>query len=211
MKPPSLNLNWFDILVVVVILLGVVRGRKRGISEELLDILQWLLIVVLAALFYMPLGNLVASYTHLSLLPAYVACYLSIAIAIKLLFTAIKSMVGEKLIQADTFGGMEYYLGMLAGALRFLCVLIVALALLNSKYISKAEREALKRMQSDNFGSISFPTLSSLQETVFGESISGKFIRVHLKDQLIRPTPATANVGSQLPRDRDLDEVLGNK
>jgi uncharacterized membrane protein required for colicin V production len=211
MKPPALNLNWFDMLVAVVILLGILRGRKRGISEELLDILQWLLIVVVAAQFYMPLGNLVAGYTHLSLLPSYLVCYLSIAIAIKLVFASIKKMVGEKLVQADTFGSMEYYLGMLAGALRYLCVLIVALALLNAEYISKAERDALRKMQSDNFGSISFPTLSSLQETVFGESICGKFIHVHLKDQLIRPTPASANLGSQLPRDRDLDEVLGNK
>jgi uncharacterized membrane protein required for colicin V production len=211
MKPPALNPNWFDMLVAVVILLGILRGRKRGISEELLDILQWLLIVVVAAQFYMPLGNLVAGYTHLSLLPSYVVCYLSIAIAIKLIFASIKRMVGEKLVQADTFGSMEYYLGMLAGAVRFLCVLIVALALLNAEYISKGERDALRKMQSDNFGSISFPTLSSLQENVFGESVSGKFIRVHLKDQLIRPTPASANLGSQLPRDRDLDEVLGNK
>src|SRR5260221_5679333 len=167
MKSASLAFNWFDILVLVVLLLGIIRGRKRGISEELLEVLQWLLIVVVAALLYLPLGNMLADFTHMTLLASYIVSYLLVAFSIKLIFSMIKRMVGEKLVQADTFGGMEYYLGMLAGALRFLCVLIVALAILNSKFISKAERLAEKKMQSDNFGTINFPTLATLHEVVF--------------------------------------------
>jgi uncharacterized membrane protein required for colicin V production len=211
MKTPSLAFNWFDIVVVAVIVLGIVRGRKRGMSEELLDVFQWLLIVVLAAMFYGPLGNLLAGFTHMSLLASYLVCYLGLLVVIRFVFSMIKKMVGEKLVQADTFGGMEYYLGMAAGALRFVCILIVALALLNAKFISKSERNALKKMQSDNFGDISFPTLSSLQTSVFAESISGNFIRKHLKDQLIRPTPADAYAGSRLPHESELDQILDNK
>src|SRR4051794_14761457 len=128
MNSASLAFNWFDILVVAVLFLGIVHGRKQGISGELLEVLQWLLMVVVAALFYAPLGNSIAAFAHLSLLSSYLIAYLLIAFSIKLVFSMIKRMVGEKLVRADTFGGMEYYLGMIAGALRFLCVIVVALA-----------------------------------------------------------------------------------
>jgi len=211
MKSTALAFNWFDIMALVVLLAGIIQGRKRGISGELLEVLQWLLIVVVSALLYLPLGNSLAGFSHMTLLSSYLIAYFLVAFTIKLIFSMIKKMVGEKLVQADTFGGMEYYLGMLAGALRFISVLVVALAILNAKFISNPERLAEKKMQSDNFGAISFPTLASLQYSIFTESICGKFVRTHLKDQLIRPTPATAIVGSQLPSNRDLDEVLGNK
>jgi len=211
MNSAWLAFNWFDIMVLLVLLGGVIHGRKRGISGELLEVLQWLLIVVVAALLYEPAGNFISNFSHMSLLPSYLISYLLITFTIKLIFSTIKRMVGEKLAHADTFGGMEYYLGMAAGGLRFICVLIVALAILNAKYISNAEWLAEKKMQSDNFGAISFPTLASLQRAIFKESVSGKFVRTHLKEQLIRPTPSTATVGSPRPTNRDLDDILGNK
>ena len=41
----DVNLPWFDFLVVLVALLGIRAGKKRGFSEELLDVTQWLVIV----------------------------------------------------------------------------------------------------------------------------------------------------------------------
>jgi len=34
--------------VVTLLIVGLVRGRKRGISREVIDMFQWLFIVVLA-------------------------------------------------------------------------------------------------------------------------------------------------------------------
>ncbi len=210
MKPPAdLPINWFDFLVAVVLLIGIARGKKRGMSQELLDVLQWLLIVVVAALGYKHLGDLLSDYTHMGPLAAYITCYVGIAVVIKLIFSAIKRAVGEKLVQADTFGGMEYYLGMVAGCIRFGCVLLVGVSLLHAKFISLGERMANRKMQSDNFGTISFPTLASVQDEVFKGSSSGKFIRRHLREQLIHPTPAGSGPSIKLPHERDLEEVLG--
>lgn len=205
------TLNWFDLLVVVILIVGVIRGRKRGMSEELLDVLQWLVIVVAAALIYLPLGSFLAGYTHMTLYWAFIFSYIGVAIAIKLIFTALKRAVGEKLVHADTFGRMEYYLGMLAGALRWFCVLLVVLALLNARYISREQREANIRMQQENFGSISFPTLSSLQQDIFYRSYSGRFIQRHLKEQLIMPVAAGETKMSDniyRRRERAVEEVL---
>jgi uncharacterized membrane protein required for colicin V production len=190
MNVGNITLNWFDLLVLVVIGVGIFRGRKRGMSEELLDVLQWLIIVVAAGYTYLPVGSFLAEYTHMTLYWAFIFSYVAIAILVKLLFTAVKRAVGEKLVHSDTFGRLEYYLGMLAGAIRWLCILLVLLAILNARYISREQREANIKMQQENFGSISFPTLSSLQQDIFYRSYSGKWIQGHLKHQLIMPVAA---------------------
>ena len=54
--PSDLTYNWFDLVVFVFLVIGVFRGRKRGMSEELLSIFQWLSIVLASANFYRPVG-----------------------------------------------------------------------------------------------------------------------------------------------------------
>jgi uncharacterized membrane protein required for colicin V production len=203
-------LTWFDLLVLALVAFGIFRGRKRGMSEELLDVFQWLCIVVLGALFYGALGKALSRFAGFPLLLSNILAYAFVAIVIKFGFATVKRSVGEKLVHSDAFGRFEYYLGMLAGMVRCLCILIFALSFLHAKYISDAERAATAKMQADNFGSISFPTMGSLQQTVFYESHSGKFIRKHLRDQLIQPTvgtgPKTESIARR--RERDVDEVL---
>jgi uncharacterized membrane protein required for colicin V production len=206
----NFDFNWFDFLLIVMIALGVWRGRKRGMSEELLDVLMWLCIVVGGALFYKPLGKTIASVTGINLLGSYIAAYATVGVLLKFLFASIKKAVGEKLVQSDTFGGFEYYLGMLAGALRFICILFFSINFLHARFISDAERAAVAKMQADNFGSISFPTIGSLQQGVFYESLSGPFVRKHLKAQLIEPVSSRSKPGETIGRRREraVEEVL---
>ncbi|MBI4325290.1 MAG: CvpA family protein [Chloroflexi bacterium] len=213
MKLEAWHANWFDLLVVVMVLLGLVRGRKRGISEELLDVFQWLIIVVLGGLVYQPFGKMVAEFTHMSLLYGYVTIYIFTAVMVKLVFTAIKKMVGEKLVHADTFGKMEFTFGMLAGGMRYACMLVVALALLNARYYTKVELAAQKTKQKDALENLSFLTLASLQKTVFADSMIGPEIKKHLHDQLISTEAAggapPGRTSSPSRRSRALDDVLG--
>ena len=38
--------NWFDALVVITLLWGLNKGRKHGMSVELMMTLQWIAIVI---------------------------------------------------------------------------------------------------------------------------------------------------------------------
>jgi uncharacterized membrane protein required for colicin V production len=204
------TLTWFDLMVLGLVAYGIFRGRKRGMSEELLDVFQWLCIVVLGALLYSPLGKSLAHFAGFPLLLSNILAYAFVAIVIKFSFAAVKRSVGEKLVHSDAFGRFEYYLGMLAGSVRCLCILIFALSFLHAKYISDGERAATARMQAENFGSISFPTMGSLQQTVFYESHAGKFIKKHLREQLIQPTVGGGPAGESIARrrERDVDDVM---
>jgi uncharacterized membrane protein required for colicin V production len=202
---------WFDLLVLALVAYGIFRGRKRGMSEELLDVFQWLLIVVLGALLYAPFGRVLSHFSGFSPLVSHIIAYCLIALALKLIFSMVKRSVGEKLVHADTFGRFEYYLGMLAGTVRCLCILIFALSFIHAKYISDAERAATAKMQADNFGSISFPTLGSLQQGIFYESYSGKFIKKNLQAQMIKPSQGGAPERGPSParrREQDIEAIM---
>ena len=141
---------WFDLLVLSLVAYGVFRGRKRGMSEELLDVLQWLLIVVLGRNVLQPARTNPGAQGLGAFSPLFSAhrrLLSSSPLILKLTFSMIKRNVGEKLVHSDAFGRFEYYLGMLAGSVRCLCILIFALSFLHAKYISDAERAATAKMQ----------------------------------------------------------------
>jgi len=186
----DLPFNWFDVVLVAVLVAGTFRGRKNGMSEELLPLLQWLIIIFAAAQLYEPLGQTIASVTLFSLLFGCVTAYIATAIIVKLLFSGFKYFLKGKLIGSDVFGKGEYYLGMLAGMVRFGCVLIAVLAVLNARLFTQAEIKRDIEFQKDVYGSEFFPKLYTVQQQVFEKSATGSLIKQNLGALLIKPTPS---------------------
>jgi uncharacterized membrane protein required for colicin V production len=199
----------FDLILAVILLIGVVIGRKRGMSEELLDVIAWICAVVACGFLYRPISNAFLSFASVPIIMADIVSYLLILAGVLFLFKMVKRAVGEKLVEGDAFGRFEYYLGMTAGAIRFFCITMVFLAILNAKYISPAQRAETAKMQQENFGTISFPTIASLQHGIFARSYSGKFIAKELKPLLIRPVAATSSSeGIGKRRERAVEETM---
>ena len=121
-------------------------------------------------------------------LSCYLLAYVGGALLVLLLFAGIKRALGGKLLGSDIFGRAEYYLGMGAGLVRFSCILLAALALLNARYFTPMEVRAMEKFQDDVYGSNFFPTLHSLQTTVFDKSLTGQWIKKNLGFLLIKPT-----------------------
>jgi len=119
---------------------------------------------------------------------SYLTAYLVIAGLVALVFVFLKRSLGGKLIGSDAFGKGEYYLAMPTGMLRFACMMIFTLALINARYYSPKEIEAYRKFQMENYGKEYFPGLQVLQTNVFEESLTGPFIRKYLGFLLIKPT-----------------------
>jgi uncharacterized membrane protein required for colicin V production len=211
MKFDPTKISWVDFALVLVLLIGVARGRKRGMSEELLDLVKWLASVVLASMFYQPIGNYLEASSFFSHLSCYIAVYLFIVLCIRFSFSVIKHRVGEKLVGSDLFGNAEYYLGIGAGLVRYACIVLVVLAILNARLYSPEEIERNKKMQADNFGTISFPTLASVQEQVFVKSFLGSSIKHYFASVLIQPTApekkGLERAGSVRKREQVIDDL----
>jgi len=188
MSLDKLPFNWFDLALVAILIAGIMRGRKRGMSQELLTVLQWVAIVIACGIAYQPIGDWLESVSLLSQLTSYLVAYLVTAAVVSIAFVLFKRTFHGKLIGSDAFGGAEYYLGMPAGMLRFGCVLLAGLALVNARFYTKEEVLARQAYQNDVYGKEYFPGLQVLQANVFEESLTGPAIKKHLAFLLIKPT-----------------------
>jgi uncharacterized membrane protein required for colicin V production len=185
----QLPFNWFDLLVIVALLLGLRSGRTHGMSEELMMLLKWLALVLACAVFYEPVGSTISTTSPVfSLLNGYLIGYAAVALIIAALFSLFKKMVGGKLISSEAFGRSEFYLGMFAGMVRFSCVLIMGLALLHARSFEQSEISADVKYQNDMYGSNFFPKLYTIQAQVFDRSVAGPWIKNNLSFLLIKPT-----------------------
>ncbi len=189
MSLDALPFNAFDVFLVAVLVAGVFQGRKRGMSGELLNLLKWLTILLVCAIAYEPIGSLFGGTAgFFSKLSCYLIAYVGAALVVVLLFAAVHRGLGGKLVGSDLFGSAEYYLGMGSGLLRFACILLCGLALLNARYFSAQEVKAEEVFQNDMYGSNYFPTLHTIQSIVFEKSLVGPWIKDNLAFLLIKPT-----------------------
>jgi uncharacterized membrane protein required for colicin V production len=183
-----LPLGWFDLIAVALLVTGAVRGRKHGLSEELIPMLRWLAVVAVAAVLYRPIGQFIEQHTLLSKLSSYLSAYLGCVLFVLIAVSIIKKLAGGKPISAERFGKCEYYLGICAGVVTVGCIMIVALSFLNARKFTSAEIQARKAYDLDVYGSSFFPSLDSVQSFVFKKSLVGDTVQRYASSALIEPT-----------------------
>jgi len=186
--------NFFDAIVVAVLIWGINEGRKHGMSEELMATLQWIVIVVAGALLYKPFGDMLATTAPVSHLFCYITIYITAAVITKTAFGVFKKAIGGKLVGSDVFGSAEYYLGMVAGAIRYSCMLIAALAILHAPYYSAQDISTQQAYDNRWYGSDFFPRMYSVQDSIFKQSLIGSLITQRAGVLLIAQTK-TESVG----------------
>jgi uncharacterized membrane protein required for colicin V production len=164
---------WFDGVVAALLVAGIFFGRKRGMSQELIPLIEWLCIVFGCAYGTAYAAPILAERGGISLFQANLTTYISSMICLLLIFSKIKRVLGEKLLGSDSFGRFEFYLGMAAGAIRFGCMVIAALSLLHAREFSEKELTAQRKFQTEVYGSTFFPSLTSVQNDIFNRSFSG--------------------------------------
>jgi len=196
--------NWFDIAIILFIGLGISRGRKHGMSQELILVLKWVAIILVCGLFNGVVGDVISDSTVFTHLAAYLMAYIVMALGITVSFWAITKMAKGKLVGSDVFGSGEYYLGMIAGGVRYACILIFGLALLNARLYSQKEIADDLNFQNDVYGSDFFPKLYTVQADVFKNSFAGPHIRDELGFLLIK---STAPEVKELRKEREIGQL----
>ena len=201
----NLLFNWFDVALIGIVLFGFWRGRKNGMTKEFLPLVQWLVTVIGGAFGYRPLGDLlirqgitqsVFGKNFQELTAAYLSAYLLITLVLVVVFSTFKRSAKARLEGSNLFGGGEYYLGILSGMLRYTCVLIFALALLNAPVYTLADVIQQRSFNNRWFGGgvqgysgNFFPTPSEAQTSIFKESLCGPFLKKSLTILLINTAP----------------------
>lgn len=192
-----MTLGWFDGVVLVVLIFGMFRGRRNGMSKELLPFLQWIILVPLCGFVYPMAGQFFVNVFRWTKPQGNLAGYLTLAVIVLLIFGVLKKLFMERMEKSNLFGGGEFYVGMLSGFIRMACIIIVVLALLNAPVYTQAEIDAHAAYVKKNFGGDMysgdyFPTVQEVQEQVFKDSATGPFVKDNLGFFLINNTAAPA-------------------
>jgi uncharacterized membrane protein required for colicin V production len=197
MSLDNLPFGWFDLAVVLILAFGLFRGRRNGMTKEILPMLQWITIVIVCGLGYEMVGQLIINISGWDKLPSYILGYLVLAFVVYLVFIFLKKIFMPRLTGSNFFGSNEYYLGMVSGMIRYACILIFALAFLNAPFYTAADIQAHQAYVSRWFGGGEkgfsgdfFPTVQSVQESVFKKSLLGPFIKDCPGGLLIDSAPA---------------------
>ena len=208
----SLSFNWFDVALVVVLGFGYWRGRKRGMSREALPVSMWVILVLAAGFGHQFLGqwliqsgmagkifgSLAAGNTLV-----YLSCYLLIVMIVATIFSILGKHFREKISGSNTFGSGEYYLGMIAGTIRYACIIIFFLALLNAPFYSAGEIAANQAYKARWYGGgLSgysgdyIPSLDEVQAAVFKSSFTGPYIKNNMACLLVNSTAPAKKTAS---------------
>ncbi len=188
----NMGFNWFDLVTVAVLGFGLFRGKKNGMSREVILLVQWLVLVLVCGLCYPMLAGLMARYLSDRFWDPFGA-YIALAVVLLIVFKVLKQKFTEKMVTGDYFKGGEYYLGMMAALVRFACVLLFVLALLNAPVYTPGEIAQQVAQDQKDFGGGSgsqfsgsyFPHFSQIQLAVFRDSFIGSRIKNDLGFLLI--------------------------
>jgi hypothetical protein len=203
----KLPFGWFDVALVAVLGFGLFRGRKNGMTKEVLPMFHWVATVLVCGLAYEMVGQLIINLSGWGKLAGYILGYFSLMFLVYLLFILMKKILMPRLTGSNFFGSNEYYLGMASGLIRYACILFVALALLNAPYYTAADIASTKAYNARWYGGglqgysgDFFPTLQTVQEGVFQKSFTGKYIKEYADVMLVNTASGDAVKQSAVPQ-----------
>ncbi len=203
----KLPFGWFDVVLVAVLGFGLFRGRRNGMTKEVLPMFQLVATVLVCGLGYETAGQLLTNTAGLDKLPAFILGYLALALVVHLVFILVKKILMPRLTGSNFFGSSEYYLGMASGMIRYACMLFVALALLNAPVYTSADIARAKAYNArwygggmDGYSGDFFPTVQTLQEGVFKTSFTGKYIRQYTEVMMVNTGSAGTETLTAAPQ-----------
>ena len=209
----------FDIVVLVWLAIGLFRGWRNGISLEVLLLPQWAAAAAVGAVAYPYLGGLILHMSNCSMVAGARWGYLIPALIAYAVASRIRHLVGNRLADADLFGKAEFALGTIFGALRFSCMLLIVIALIDAYLPAEWEARA-KSARLEGMGSYTINPVQVQRDTLLN-SRTCRLARLYLKPALIWPshllelsggaddTPGSGtNVSTNTGHSKLIDEVV---
>jgi len=193
----NLPVNWFDAVVLGMLIIGLFRGRKRGMSKEFPLLFKWVSLVLVCGIWYQTAAQLLVNTASLRQLPSCIFGYLLLAFVVVIVFMLLRWLLFSRMAEKTLFGGGEYYLGMVSGMIRFACMVLAVLALLNAPVytaqdIKKHDAYVKRWFGGGLYSGDYFPSMQTIQEQVFTKSFIGPYIKDYLGPLLIETAPPPA-------------------
>jgi membrane protein required for colicin V production len=130
------NLNWFDLLILIMVGLSVMISFFRGFVRELVSLMSWILAVILGIRLGNDVGStLFATFVH-SLTLQHILGFIVVLIGI-LILGLLLNMALRNLIARSGIGFADRFLGVAFGLARGILVVVVMVLLLQTTELEK--------------------------------------------------------------------------
>ena len=182
-----LRYYWFDIITLIVVCSGLAYGYRRGLTLELVPLLQWITLIAVCGTYYQPIGAPIARWVEIQPNEAFVFVYLLLGAVVFYLFWTIKKTIAKGLPGSKCFGNAETPLGAVAGACRFLCIQFVCITLIAANYIPPEELSGSSYYYQTSENNV--PTPADVQRGIFLRSRSGRLMKYYFGRWLIAAQP----------------------
>ncbi|MDB6026808.1 MAG: Colicin production protein [Verrucomicrobiales bacterium] len=186
--------HWFDLVVVLVGGVGAYLGRHGPAAKYIIGFVRWLFVLLICSVLYSlptvwiaPVFGMRPDILALIIYPLTVpAVYLALGFAWRASY--------GRTLKMECFGNKEHYVSMFAGMLRSLVILFVVMAWINGRYVTEDDLQKYEVFSQENFGSLRWPVLSTVQRDVFVDAYTGKLARRYVSALLVTPFPPPPSV-----------------
>lgn len=182
-----LRYHWFDLITGVVVISGLLYGRKRGLTLELVPLLHWITLIIVCGTFYAYFGAPIARWIEIQPNEAFVFVYLFLAVVVTYAFWTIKRTIAKGLPGSKCFGEAEFALGAIACAARFLCIQFACVSLVSAQYVAEEDLAEPSYFHLPEEGRL--PSPAAVQRGIFRRSKSGRWLKYHFGQWLIAAQP----------------------
>ena len=136
-----------DIIIAVLLVIGLISGLRDGLVKQVAGLAGLIGGLLLGRAFYMPLGEWIGSTLSISAEAAHIAAFITILIAVPLLFSLAGWLV-SKFLSAICLGWINRLLGGLVGVLKF--ALFVGIVITGIEFFDKHDAIVSKEKKEDS-------------------------------------------------------------
>lgn len=189
-----MSIQVFDVVVVIVLILGFKVGMKAGGNVMLPKFVKWLTTIVGAALGYEWVGlqlHRLAGFTEAT---AFIVSYCLIAAFVFVTIHLLEGRFEQIIKKSAVFGEIETMGGGVLGLFTYCTILLLTMGILHGDRTSKAEVARQEKANREEYGEAALPPLASVKYYIFDKTNTGKLIRSRLGLVLIKDgsTPVSA-------------------
>lgn len=130
----NVTFGWLDVVVALILIIFGIRGYRRGLSGEVLQIVGLLASFILAYQFFQVIGTIIVEHSSIPVQIADISGYVIIFISINLLFFIIRKIV-HKLMTFSFVAVLEKGGGIAAGVVRAICMISIIYVLIGMLHI----------------------------------------------------------------------------
>lgn len=166
-----MSFNFIDALLLVVILVSVFGGWRRGFILSSSDLLRWLGSLLIALYFYQPVSRLLERVTDLTSVWTQPISFIFVVIVVSITIQSLSFMLLKRLPREVHKNRVNQFLGTLPGLANGVITATIIAAILFSLPLSERLNESVRQSRTANRLAVFTEDLEAILNPIFGKAI----------------------------------------